>query len=107
MNQTHHDAAGANTGSIKSYVIGFSLSVILTVIPFALVMTGALPYSATIFWIFAAAVAQIIVQLHYFLHLDTSSAMYWNLMSLLFTFFIIFLFVGGSIWIMHSLHYRM
>ena len=33
--------------------------------------------------------------------------MYWNLMSLLFTFFIIFLFVGGSIWIMHSMHYRM
>ena len=107
MHQIHHDAAGANTGSIKSYIIGFSLSVILTVIPFALVMTGVLPHSATIFCIFAAAVAQIIVQLHYFLHLDTSSAMYWNLMSLLFTFFIIFLFVGGSIWIMHSLHYRM
>jgi len=107
MNQTHHDAAGVNTGSIKSYAIGFTLSVLLTAIPFALVMTGALPHSGTIFCIFAAAIAQIIVQLHYFLHLDTSSAMYWNLMSILFTFFIIFLFVGGSIWIMHSLHYRM
>lgn len=107
MHQTHHDAAGANTGSITSYATGFTLSVLLTAIPFALVMTGVLPHSATIFCIFSAAVAQIIVQLHYFLHLDTSSAMYWNLMSLLFTFFIIFLFVGGSIWIMHSLHYRM
>ena len=107
MNQTHRDAAGANTGSVKSYAIGFTLSVLLTAIPFALVMTGALPRAAAIFCIFAAAVAQILVQLHYFLHLDTSSAMYWNLMSILFTFFIIFLFVGGSIWIMHSLHYRM
>ena len=107
MHQTHNDAAGAHTGSLRSYCTGFLLSIVLTAIPFALVMTGALPQSATIFCIFSAAVVQIIVQLHYFLHLDTSSAMYWNLMSLLFTFFIIFLFVGGSIWIMYSLHYRM
>lgn len=107
MNQTHQNNAGAGSGSIKTYATGFILSLVLTAIPFFLVMNGTLSHSGTVFCIFATAVLQIFVQLHYFLHLDTSSAMYWNLMSLLFTFFIIFLFVGGSIWIMHSMHYRM
>jgi len=107
MNQTHRNNTGAGSGSFKSYATGFVLSIVLTGIPFILVMTGALSHSVMVFCIFAAAILQIIVQLHYFLHIDTSSAMYWNVVSLLFTFIIIFMFVGGSIWIMYSLHYRM
>lgn len=107
MNHAHQDEAGVGGVTMASYAKGFLFSIVLTVIPFMMVMSGTLPYSTTLFCIFAAATLQIIVQLHYFLHLDTSSAMYWNVMSLLFTFFIIFLFVGGSIWIMHNLHYRM
>jgi cytochrome o ubiquinol oxidase subunit IV len=107
MNQTHHNAAGAGGISLKSYATGFILSIVLTLIPFIMVMNGGLSHSLVIFCIFTAAVLQIIVQLHYFLHLNTSSSMYWNMMSFLFTVFIIVLFVGGSIWIMHSLHYRM
>lgn len=107
MNQAHQNSAGAVNGTFTSYVTGFILSIVLTVIPFTLVMTGTLSHQVIVFCIFAAAILQIFVQLHYFLHLDTSSAMYWNVVSLCFTFFIIFLFVGGSIWIMYSLHYRM
>lgn len=107
MQQTRQNNAGAGSGSLKSYATGFLLSITLTLIPFVLVMTGTLSQSVIIFCIFAAAIVQILVQLRYFLHLDSSSAKYWNIMSLLFTFFIVFLFVGGSIWIMHSLHYRM
>ena len=107
MNQTRQNNSGAGNGSLKSYATGFSLSLLLTLIPFVLVMTGTLSHSVIIFCIFAAAIVQILVQLHYFLHLDSSSAMHWNVMSFLFTIFIVFIFVGGSIWIMHSLHYRM
>lgn len=106
MSQTH-DSNAVAVGSFRSYAAGFALSIVLTAIPFALVMTGALSHGATVFCIFAAAVLQMFVQLHYFLHLDTSSARYWNVLALLFTIFIMVLFVGGSIWIMHSLHYRM
>ncbi|MFP5258032.1 MAG: cytochrome o ubiquinol oxidase subunit IV [Acidobacteriota bacterium] len=106
MSQTHDSNSGA-VGSFKSYATGFALSIVLTAIPFALVMTGALSHSATVFCIFAAAILQMIVQLHYFLHLDVSSAKYWNVLALLFTIVIMVLFVGGSIWIMYSLHYRM
>ena len=102
-----HENAGIGNVTVASYATGFALSVILTAVPFALVMTGALGHSATVFCIFAAAVVQMFVQLRYFLHLDGSSAKYWNVLSLLFTIFIMVLFVGGSIWIMYSLHYRM
>ncbi len=39
---------GASHGSVKSYTTGFILSVILTVIPFWIVMEGALPQSTII-----------------------------------------------------------
>jgi cytochrome o ubiquinol oxidase subunit IV len=57
--------------------------------------------------IFAAAVVQILVHLHYFLHLDRSSAQRWNLMTLLFTLMVMTIFIGGSLWIMLDLHSRM
>ena len=107
MNQTHDDSTGANRGSLKSYVTGFILSIALTIIPFALVMTGALSHSTVLFGIFAAAAVQIAVHLHYFLHLDTSSAMRWNVLALVFALLIMTLFIGGTIWIMYHLKYRM
>ena len=45
-----HDTHDANHGSVKSYAIGFILSVILTVIPFGLVMYPSLPKAMTL-WI--------------------------------------------------------
>jgi cytochrome o ubiquinol oxidase operon protein cyoD len=71
------------------------------------VMSGALPHLAVLGGIIGAAIVQILVHLHYFLHLDTSSALRWNLLALLFAVLIITLFVGGTLWIMYHLHYRM
>jgi cytochrome o ubiquinol oxidase subunit IV len=107
MNQATIDSAGAGRGSLKSYLTGFILSLILTAIPFALVMSGAWSVSATLALILIAGVAQILAHLHYFLHLDTSSAERWNVLALIFTILIMILFVGGSLWIMYDLNYRM
>ena len=107
MKQTPIDSTGARQGSLKSYSTGFLLSVVLTVLSFALVMSGAFSRPAILFGILTAAVVQILVHLHYFLHLDTSSAMRWNLMALVFAVLVIILFVGGTLWIMYHLHYRM
>jgi len=107
MSQTPIDSAGASRGSLESYLTGFVLSLILTAIPFALVMSGAFSTSATLAGILSAGIVQILVHLHYFLHLDTSSAMHWNVLALIFTLAIMILFVGGTIWIMYSMHYRM
>ena len=107
MSQATVDSAGASRGSLKSYGAGFVLSLILTAIPFALVMSRALSPSATLACIFIAGAVQILAHLHYFLHLDTSSAARWNVLALIFTLLIMILFVGGTLWIMHSLNYRM
>jgi cytochrome o ubiquinol oxidase operon protein cyoD len=106
MDQAQIGGTGASRGSLKSYATGFFLSIVLTVIPFALVMSGKLPRSALLPSIFGAAIVQILVHLHYFLHLDTSSAMRWNVMALLFALLIMTLFVGGTLWIMYHLNYR-
>jgi cytochrome o ubiquinol oxidase operon protein cyoD len=107
MNRAQVDSTGASRGSFKSYAAGFTLSIVLTVVAFALVMSGVLPRPAVLFGIIAGGLLQILVHLHYFLHLDTSSAARWNVLALLFTLLIMILFVGGTIWIMYNLNYRM
>jgi len=107
MSQAPIDSTGVSRGSLKSYLTGFVLSLILTAIPFALVMNGTLPSSAILSGIFSAGIVQILVHLHYFLHLDTSSAARWNLLAMMFTLLILALFVGGTLWIMYNLNYRM
>ena len=107
MSQAPIDSTGISRGSLKSYLTGFVLSLLLTAIPFALVMSGAWSSSAALAGIFSAGLVQILVHLHYFLHLDTSSAARWNVVALIFTLLIMALFVGGTLWIMSSLNYRM
>ena len=107
MSQAPIDSTGVSRGSLKSYLTGFVISLILTAIPFALVMSVALSSSATLAGIFSAGIVQILVHLHYFLHLDTSSAARWNVLAMMFTLMIMVLFVGGTIWIMYNLNYRM
>lgn len=101
------DQSGAGRGTFTSYVTGFILSVVLTGLAFWLVMNGSLSKMSLLIAIFAAAIAQILVHLHYFLHLGSSSTARWNILSLIFTVLIMILFVGGSLWIMYSLNYRM
>ncbi|MGA7561608.1 MAG: cytochrome o ubiquinol oxidase subunit IV [Desulfobaccales bacterium] len=107
MSQAAIDSTGASRGSLKAYLTGFLLSLILTAIPFAMVMSGAWSSTATLAAIFGAGLVQVLVHLHYFLHLDTSSEARWNVLAMVFTLLIMILFVGGSIWIMSNLNYRM
>jgi cytochrome o ubiquinol oxidase operon protein cyoD len=107
MNRTPFNNAGASSGSLKSYGIGFVLSIGLTAISFALVMSGILSRPPVLAGLIVAAVVQMLVHLHYFLHLDMSSDQRWNLLTLIFTVMILVLFVGGSLWIMYNLNYRM
>jgi cytochrome o ubiquinol oxidase operon protein cyoD len=43
MSGHDHNAAGASHGNFKQYTVGFILSVILTIIPFGMVMAGGFP----------------------------------------------------------------
>lgn len=104
-----HDSHAAHDThtSFKSYAIGFILAVILTVIPFKLVMDGTMDKGTILWIILGMAVVQMLVHLKYFLHLDTSSEQRGNVVALLFTALILVIVVAGSLWIMHNLNANM
>ncbi|MFS2222450.1 cytochrome o ubiquinol oxidase subunit IV [Pantoea sp. B65] len=104
VNQHGHDAAH---GSLKSYMIGFVLSIILTAIPFWMVMDGAASHSTILAVVLVCAVVQVIVHLGYFLHLNTKTEDGWNMIAFVFAALIILIVVVGSIWIMWNLNYNM
>jgi cytochrome o ubiquinol oxidase subunit IV len=107
MNQAPLESLGASKENLRSYLIGLTLALILTGISFGLVMSGVLSTWATLLAIFLAAFAQILVHLYYFLHVDASVEARWNVWALLYTVLIMALFVGGGLWIMYNLHWRM
>lgn len=104
-----HDAlGGASHGSFKSYVTGFVLSVILTAIPFWLVMGDVLgDATKTTIIILALGVVQIFVHMVYFLHLNTKSEGGWTVLALIFTLTLVVIMLVGSIWVMHHLNTNM
>ena len=103
-NALSHDSHDSSHGSVKSYAIGFILSVILTLIPFGLVMYPTLPKSITLMIVLAFAVIQVLVHLVYFLHLDRSKEQRENVIAFVFAGLVIVLLVGLSLWIMFSIH---
>ena len=103
-NAHSHDSHDSSHGSVKTYAIGFILSVILTLIPFGLVMYPTLPKSITLMIVLAFAVSQVLVHLVYFLHLDRSKEQRENVIAFVFAGLVIVLLVGLSLWIMFSIH---
>jgi len=109
-----HDHAGHGHGeghapvTLKGYVTGFLLSVVLTAIPFWLVMGKVIPGStATAIAILAFAAVQIVVHMVYFLHLNAKSEGGWNMLALIFTLVLVVITLSGSLWVMHHLNVNM
>lgn len=93
--------------SIRPYLIGLGLALLLTAIPFALVITGAASRSTTLVVIAVAAVLQVLVHLRFFLHISFSSTPRENLIALAFAAVLICIMLGGSFSIMFDLYRRM
>ncbi|MBN9671011.1 cytochrome o ubiquinol oxidase subunit IV [Roseibium aggregatum] len=93
--------------SLATYLTGFALAIVLTAIPFALVWGGLLTGPAVYAVIAVAAVVQVLVHLVFFLHIDLRSTPVENLFFLAFAAVLLFIMVGGSLWIMFDLHHRM
>lgn len=102
----HEDSAPH--GSRRGYVSGFLLSVVLTAIPFALVMTGVIADARlTAGIVIAAAVVQIVVHMIYFLHMNTKSEQGWTMMALIFTVIVVVITISGSMWVMYNMNSNM
>jgi cytochrome o ubiquinol oxidase operon protein cyoD len=93
---------GATHGSLRTYLIGFGLSVVLTAIPFWLVMTGVLDSKlATGIVIAVLAVTQI------FVHMNTKVEQGWSILALVFTLILVVIALIGSLWIIYHLNANM
>ncbi|RAO77893.1 cytochrome o ubiquinol oxidase subunit IV [Dyella jiangningensis] len=103
----HHDAAHADHGSTRSYLIGFALSVVLTLASFGVVMSGLVPHDLMMPGIIVFGVAQLVVQLVCFLHMGTSPSQRSNLAIMLFTLLILAIVVVGSLWVLHNMNVNM
>jgi cytochrome o ubiquinol oxidase operon protein cyoD len=91
----------------RSYLLGFALSVLLTVISFALpasnlVWAPGIPVALIVF-----AIAQMGVHLVFFLHITTAPDNTNNAMALAFGVLIVVLVIGGSLWIMANMNRNM
>ena len=72
-----------------------------------MVMAGGFSRGVLVTVIAITAVAQVIVQLVYFLHMNTSSEQRWNLIAFIYTILCIAVLLVGSVWVMNYLHYNM
>lgn len=103
-----HDADSHAHGSLRSYLIGFGLSVVLTAIPFWLVMNDVLANKQiAALVIMAFAVVQVVVHMIYFLHMNTNAEEGWTFMALIFTIVMVVIAMSGSLWVMYHLNANM
>jgi cytochrome o ubiquinol oxidase subunit IV len=99
--ELEHDTLHITVGG---YVTGFVLAVILTAIPFWLVMGKVLESpTVTTFIILALAMLQIYVHMVFFLHMTSKAEGGWAWMSLIFTLVLLVITLSGSLWIMYHL----
>jgi len=104
----HDDVEDGAHGSLKGYVAGFLLSVVLTAIPFWLVGGDVLGSSRlTAFAVMGFAVVQIVVHMIFFLHMNTHSEAGWNMLALVFTAVLVVIMLAGSLWVMYHLNTNM
>jgi cytochrome o ubiquinol oxidase operon protein cyoD len=95
-------------GTLKDYLTGFILSVILTAIPFWLVMGDVAWSKQTIaFVIMAFAAVQMVVHMVYFLHMTPKNEDGWTLTSLVFTLILVVITLAGSLWVMYHMDSNM
>jgi cytochrome o ubiquinol oxidase operon protein cyoD len=104
----HSHGAGEPHGSFRGYMTGFILSVILTAIPFWLVMGEVIEdRQLTGLIIMGFAFVQILVHMIYFLHMNTSSEGGWNMLALIFTLVLVVVTLAGSLWVMYHMNTNM
>ena len=103
----HHGDVGPHS-SLREYAIGFVLSVILTAIPFWLVMAKVIADRNTAVLVLGGvAVGQILVHMVYFLHMNGKVEGGWTLLSTIFTVVFVAIAIAGTLWVMFHMNANM
>lgn len=94
-------------GTVRTYTIGFGLSLLLTFEAFYIATHQSLGATNATIIVLVLAIVQLLVQLFFFLHLDRAAKAPWNVLMFIFTAVIVSIVVFGSLWIMNNLNYHM
>ena len=101
-----HEARECRTEQ-RSYVWGFALALVLTLIPFALVAFADIERLTLWVTIGACALLQVVVHLRFFMHITLDKNKREDLLLILFTVLILVILCGGTLWILFDLYQRM
>jgi cytochrome o ubiquinol oxidase operon protein cyoD len=107
MEQHHQTDTIAGHGSFATYITGYVLAALLTLIAFGAVILKPFPGIAETAVIAVAAIFQAIVHMSFFLHIFRKSTPFWNTIAFAFTVLVIILLIGGSLLILLSADYNM
>jgi cytochrome o ubiquinol oxidase operon protein cyoD len=92
---------------ILGYVVGLGLALLLTATSFFIAGTNLVWQPSIPVAIIVLAIAQMGVHIVFFLHITTGPDNTNNVLALAFGLLIVFLVVGGSVWIMSHLNQNM
>lgn len=102
-----HEREGPHS-TFSGYMTGFVLSIILTAIPFWLVMAKVIADRNTAVLVLGGfAVIQILVHMVYFLHMNGKVEGGWTLLSTIFTVVFVAITIAGTLWVMFHMNTNM
>lgn len=107
MSKATHNHPKSEHGTTQSYVIGFVLSLIFTIIPYHLVVNKVLTGNTLLATILGIAILQMFIQIFFFLHLGRGPKPFYNVVFFFATAGIIVIVIGASLFIMSNLYHNM
>ena len=105
---SHHHDANEPHSTFSGYMTGFVLSIILTAIPFWLVMAKVIADRNTAVLVLGGfAVIQILVHMVFFLHMNGKVEGGWTLLATIFTVVFVAITIAGTLWVMFHMNANM
>ena len=101
------DEAGSVRSRVLGYLVGLALAILLTATSFFVAGTDLVWQPSIPVALVVLAIAQMGVHLVFFLHITTGADNTNNVLALAFGLIIVFLVIGGSLWIMHAMNANM
>jgi cytochrome o ubiquinol oxidase subunit IV len=109
----HADVAPGDEEEVRvgprllGYAVGLGLAILLTATSFFVAGTDLVWQPSIPVALVVLAIAQMGVHLVFFLHITTGADNTNNVLALAFGLLIVFLVIGGSLWIMSNLNHNM
>jgi len=109
MVERRHMAQAAHSAGMAKYIIGFVLSIVLTLAAFLPVMNNWLAdwsVSAKVIYLLGLALVQMMVQITFFLHLTEGPDAKYNVVTMWAAIVCVFIIIAGTWWVMWHLNYQ-